>query len=127
MTTVNKSLYWTPRILAILFIIFLSLFSLDVFGTGAGFWPTVLAFLMHNIPSFILLVILWISWRHELVGAITFVLVGLAYIVMLFMNQFEWYMISWALTIAGPAWLVGILFFINWSKKRSKNRLDEIK
>jgi hypothetical protein len=37
----------------------------------------------------------------------------------LLMNPFEWYMLSWSLIIAGPAFLVGILFFINWFKKKN--------
>ena len=36
---------------------------------------------IHNIPAMILLVVLIISWKNELVGAITFVLAGIAHIV----------------------------------------------
>ena len=36
--TVKPVLYWSPRILCILFAIFISLFALDVFGEGDGFW-----------------------------------------------------------------------------------------
>ena len=58
---VGKFLYWTPRILSILFLLFLALFSLDVVGQGYGFWGTIGALFMHNIPVFILLIVLWIS------------------------------------------------------------------
>lgn len=116
---ISKPLYWTPRILSILFAAFLALFSLDVFGEGLSFWQLAGAFLMHNIPVFVLAIIIWISWKHELVGAIGFVLAGLLYIARLLMNpQLEWYMLSWSITIAGPAFVVGILFFINWRRKR---------
>ena len=54
----KKLIYWSPRILLILFILFLALFSLDVFDEAAGFWQTALALLMHNLPSLILTVIL---------------------------------------------------------------------
>jgi len=114
---INKFIYWTPRILCILFIAFLALFSLDIFDLKLGFWQTVLGLFMHNIPSLILLVVLLISWKYEIVGAIAFFLAGLLYIIMLLMNPFEWYMLSWMLTIAGPAFLIGILFLINWMKK----------
>ena len=77
---------------------------------------------MHNIPVFILAILLWISWKHELVGAITFFAAGALYIAitiaMMIMNGPEWYYLSWILTIAGPAFLVGILFLIGWMKKR---------
>ncbi|MCR4323546.1 MAG: hypothetical protein NUV37_01075 [Nanoarchaeota archaeon] len=116
---VNKFLYWTPRILSIIFICFLALFSFDVFGMGLSFWQTILALFLHNIPSFLLFVILLISWKYEWVGGIAFIIVGLLYIFLLLINpQLEWYMFSWSLIISGPAFLIGILFFIGWFKKK---------
>lgn len=119
---VNKFIYWTPRVLSIFFVLFLALFSLDVFEGNYGFWGTVLALFMHNIPALILLVVLLISWRHEIVGGIGFILAGIAYIGMISANiistGFEWYYLAWAIQISGIAFLVGILFLIGWSKKR---------
>lgn len=115
---INKFIYWTPRILSILFILFLALFSLDVFGTGLNFWQTIGALFMHNIPSLILLAVLSISWKYEIVGGIVFILAGLLYIFLLLINpQLEWYMLFWALQISGPAFFIGILFTIGWFKK----------
>jgi hypothetical protein len=120
---VSKFLFWTPRIISILFILFLSLFSLDVFDGNYGFWGTILALLMHNIPVFFLIIILIISWRYEIVGGIVFTLAGLLYVARLLMtiimhSPHEWYMLFWTLPISGPAFLVGMLFFINWFQKR---------
>lgn len=119
---VGKFLYWTPRILAIIFILFLMMFSLDVFEPGLTVWQIIIGLIMHNIPAFILAVIVAISWKHELVGAIAFVLAGLLYILLIlfssFEGKFEWYMISYSLIIAGPAILVGVLFYLNWLKKK---------
>ena len=119
-------IFWTPRILSIVFIAFLSLFSLDVFGEGLGFWQVLGAFLMHNIPVFVLIALLLIAWKHDLVGAIAFILAGLLYISLLAMNavkgQFEWYMVAWSLQIAGPAIFIGILYFIGWKRKRKGKR-----
>src|SRR5512136_208534 len=36
-------LYWAPRVLCIVMAMFISLFALDVFGSGQGFWWTTLA------------------------------------------------------------------------------------
>jgi hypothetical protein len=97
------------------------LFSLDVFGQGYGFWGTLGAFLMHNIPVFVLVAILVISWKYEIVGGIAFILAGLLYLSLLLMrNTFEWYMLSWSLIIAGPAFFIGVLFLIGWRKKRNR-------
>lgn len=117
---ISKSLYWTPRILSIIFICFLSLMSLDVFGSGLNFWQTIVALFMHNLPALFLLVVLIISWKYEIVGGVGFILAGLVYIAMLTRNSFEWYMLSWAIQIAGVAFLTGILFIVGWSKKSHK-------
>ena len=120
--SMERVLYWTPRIASIAFILFLALFSLDIFEMQLGFWGTVLGLFMHNIPSLILLVVLLISWKHEIVGGIAFILAGLLYIAMLMRNPFELYMIFWAMQISGIAFFIGILFLMNWFKKRKKGK-----
>ncbi|MBS3108194.1 hypothetical protein J4468_04765 [Candidatus Woesearchaeota archaeon] len=122
MKKISNFVYWTPRILSILFLLFLALFSLDVFGNGLGFWETLLGLFMHNIPVFILSIILWISWKHELVGGIGFMLGGILYIAIILMNiaktGFEWYYLAWAAQISGIAFFIGVLFLMNWYKKK---------
>lgn len=117
----SKFVYWAPRILSILFILFLALMSLDIFEGNYGFWGTILGLFMHNLPTFILIIVLLISWKHELVGAVAFVLAGLIYIFLLMRNSFEWYYLLWAIQISGIAFIIGILFFINWYKKKKIN------
>ncbi|MCK9596067.1 hypothetical protein M0R19_02705 [Candidatus Pacearchaeota archaeon] len=119
-----KFLFWAPRILAILFIAFLAMFSLDVFDSTSTFWEIAGGLFMHNIPSLILLVLLIISWKHELVGAIAFIFVGMFFLLRSLLAgiinppfRFE---LS-VLIIAGPAFLVGILFLVGWLKKKKKN------
>lgn len=129
MKKISRFLYWVPRILSILFILFLALFSLDVFDGNYGFWGTMLALFMHNIPSLILLVVLLIAWRHEWVGGVVYILAGIAFIILTAVRVLHstpppGESIGWpafiipSLIIAGPALLVGILFFVNWHKKR---------
>lgn len=116
---VSKFVYWTPRILSIIFIIFLTLMSLDVFGTGLGFWGTLVGLLMHNIPVFILLAILIISWKHEIVGGIAFILAGLLYIFLAVRGADNLFLaLAWSVQIAGTAFVIGGFFMANWIKKR---------
>lgn len=117
---VSDLIYWAPRIIAIMFVGFLALMSLDVFGTGLSFRETLVALFMHNIPALILLGVLLISWKYEIVGGIGFILAGLAYIILLLRNPFEMYMIAWAAQISGLAFVVGILFLVGWFKKEKK-------
>lgn len=67
---ISKFIYWTPRILSILFLLFLAMFSLDEFGNGYTFLQLILGLFMHNIPVFLLLITLLIAWRQEWVGGL---------------------------------------------------------
>jgi hypothetical protein len=121
----SRLLFWTPRILSIIFIIFLAMFSLDIFDGHYGFWGTILGLLIHNIPALILLAVLIISWKCEIVGGIAFIAAGALYITILAVNAirtppFHWYYLAWSLTIAGPAFLIGIMFLIGWHRKKDK-------
>ncbi len=120
---ISKGLYWTPRVLSMIFILFLALMSLDVFGTGENFWQTIGAFLLHLVPALALLAVLLISWKHEIVGGVGFILAGLVYIALLMSSPFEWYKVSWAIQISGIAILTGILFLVGWKKKRHNNNI----
>ncbi|MFH1134388.1 MAG: hypothetical protein V1735_07935 [Nanoarchaeota archaeon] len=119
---VGRFLFWTPRILSMLFILLLALMSLDVFELKLGFWPTLLALLLHLIPAIILAIVLIIAWKHEIVGGIAFLVAGIAYIGFVLdsalKNTFEWYLLSWTFQISGVAFLIGILFLVGWSRKK---------
>ena len=108
--TAKRWLYWTPRIFCILFAAFLSLFALDVFGEGYSFWKTLLALLIHLVPVGVMILILVISWRWAWVGGIVFPSLGVLHIV------WAWHRFPWSVyaIIAGPLFLLGILFWINW-------------
>jgi hypothetical protein len=118
----GKILYWTPRVISILFIFFLALFSLDVFEPGMSAGKIMLGLLMHNIPSIIMAVLLVIAWKKEIVGAVGYFGAGLLYNGIVIFNivnsGLQWYLaISWSLIIAGPLFIIGILFLINWKKR----------
>ena len=115
-------IYWAPRILSILFLLFLTLMSLDVFSTGLNFWQTAVALFMHNIPVLILLIILIFSWKYEIVGGVAFILAGIFYIALVSITAirtgFEWYYVAWAAQISGVAFFIGMMFLVGWSKKK---------
>ena len=100
------------------------MFSLDVFEPGRGFWETAVALFMHNLPALFLAAVLVAAWRREIIGGIVFILAGLLYAAMIaakaLQGNFEWYMLSWILTIAGPAFLVGILFIVSWQQRKRR-------
>lgn len=102
---IKSILFWTPRILTILFICFLGLFSLDVFAESSPWWQILGGFFIHNLPAIVLAIVLWISWKRDLVGAILFALAGVA--LLLFTN------FSAPLIITAPAFIISILFLSN--------------
>lgn len=113
-----------PRIMSILFIIFLSIFSFDVFGEGYGFWESILAFLIHNIPVFILIILLFIAWKKDIVGMITFLIGGLLYlfIILIDTKKFEWYI----LIIIIPLFTISFLYYLNYKKYKKNLNIKRI-
>ena len=55
---------------------------MDVFGVGYSLWETVIAFFMHNIPTFSLIVILIISWKWEQIGGLLWIGAGFWFLAM---------------------------------------------
>ncbi len=106
----KKLLFWCPRILCLLFALFLSLFALDVFGEHYGFWKTILALFMHLIPTWIVLVVLVLSWRWAWIGGVLFPALGALYLITAW-GRFHW---SAYVGISGPLFLLGLLFLSNW-------------
>ncbi len=107
----KRWLFWTPRILCVLFAAFISVFALDVFGGGYGFWKTILALAIHLIPTAFLVLVLVISWRWEWVGGAVFPILGVLYIVTMWQRHFPWSVYAF---MSGPLFLLGGLFLLNW-------------
>lgn len=106
---IKKVLFWAPRVLGVLFAIFISLFALDVFMEGYGFWETIIALLMHLIPTAIFLLVLVVAWRWEMIGGFLFIALGLLYIALFWSpDRLPGYLI-----ISGPLFLVGFLFLLD--------------
>jgi hypothetical protein len=101
-------LLWSPRIAAILFTILISLFAFDVFGTGAGFFKTLLALIMHLIPSFLLITAIVFSWKRPWIGGMFMIVLGIVY--------FIWaqYNTRAAAFIYIVLFIIGALFLASW-------------
>lgn len=121
-TSIKKFVFWTPRILSILFALLLSLFALDVFGAGYNFWQTLLALFLHLIPTFVILIVLAVSWRQEWIGGVLFITFGIYYIV----AAWGKFVLSVYFLISGPLFLIGILFLISWFYKTEIKTRKEI-
>jgi hypothetical protein len=105
-------LYWSPRILAIAFAVFLSIFALDVFNETHGFWTMLLAVLVHLIPAALIVAALIAAWRWEWIGAGLFALLAAFYAWQVVPRH-----ISWLVTIDVPLLLIAALFLANWIER----------
>jgi hypothetical protein len=115
--------HWIPRILAILGILFISIFALDSFEPGKSVINQITDFLIHLIPSFMLIILLILSWRHELMGGLLFLLAGLLFIPLIFSMNYNrthsiWIAAGIIAMINIPFVITGILFIISHRKTR---------
>jgi hypothetical protein len=71
-----RVLYWSPRILGIVFVIFRILFARDAFRHyGYDFWHVG----YHPVPALTILIILLLAWRWDWLGALLFSVYGALY------------------------------------------------
>jgi hypothetical protein len=105
----KRLLFWLPRVLAILFAIFLSIFALDVFHEPQGFWRTALAFAIHLIPAATVLAMLAAAWRWEWMGTVVFALAAALYAQQVLPRHPDW-----AAILCTPLLTIAALFLADW-------------
>jgi hypothetical protein len=111
MKNLPRSLFlWSVRVLVILYILFISLFALDMFGMGLSGWDLVAGLFMHLIPSLIFILALVVAWRSELVGGIVFLAIG------------GWFAWQWGESgwLSVPLFVIGALLLLIWLIYRRK-------
>jgi hypothetical protein len=101
-------LVWFTRILAMLAILFVLLFSLDSFGGDKPAGKQILEFLIHSIPALILICALVVAWKYEIIGGSIFFIIAIA--LGIFWGSFTGN--SGSLIILVPFFLVGLLFIL---------------
>jgi len=106
-----KTIHWAPRMAAVLIILFLGLFSLDVFEMEASPLELLGGFLIHNIPSFALLAVLLAAWKRPAVGFVAFLAAGVLFTLM-FVHSLE--ALPNLLLFSLPILLIAALFYADW-------------
>jgi len=99
------------------------MFSLDAFHAGIPLKNQILDWLMHMIPSFVLIIVLIIAWKWENIGGIIFLSIGLAFSPYVFWGNYThnhsiWLSLVIILIITIPFILVGLLFMLSYHTKR---------
>jgi hypothetical protein len=127
MGTSVKIFHWLPRILCILAILFISMFALDSFSPERTFWQNLGAFLIHLIPSCVLIALLLIAWKWELIGGIIFTIIGLGMSPFIYSHNFHMNhsvgkSLGVILIITVPFIIVGILFIVSHFMKKKQDK-----
>ena len=99
---------WAPRIAGVAMGLFLAVFALDAFGPGEPLSRAIPAFLIHLIPSFVVLAVVALAWRFPLAGAFAFIGLALAYAI-----SVHW-RLDWIAVISTPLVVIALLFMTSW-------------
>lgn len=92
----RRVLHWSPRVLSVMFALFLCGFTL----------------VTRQIPAAVVLLILVLAWRWELAGSLLLALLAiLCFVVAIIRNH-----AGWALLLSTPMLLIALLFLADWLK-----------
>lgn len=114
--TPDRLLFWTPRALALLFALFLSLFALDAGGHGLRPLATLGVVAVHLVPTAVVLAVLVVAWRWESLGAGIFIGLALGYL--LLAGRVHW---SAVVIISGSLAALGALFLVTAHQRRRQD------
>lgn len=101
------------RLVAIAGILFLSVFALDVFGTGAPWHEVALGLVIHLIPNLVLAGVLVLAWLRPVIGGGIYLALSVVPFVLL--GNPAWVNAM----LAGPFAVSGLLFVIGGLLPRS--------
>lgn len=108
--------FWTPRVFLIAVAAFLTVFALDVFDMPLPPLQKLAAFIIHLIPTAIVVAGLIVVWAHEWVGAAFFPLVAAVHLATRGVHQPP----LTAGLIELPLVLLGALFWVNWRHRAQR-------
>lgn len=113
-TKVQKFWFWLPRVLTVMFALFLAIFSLDVITPEASLLDIVIGLFMHNLPSIVLIILLFLAKKSEWIIALPLFIFGSNFILRSLLEQIALtQMLATNLLIALPSILIAILFIIS--------------
>lgn len=102
-------LTWFPRILAMLFAGFISIFALDSFEGHDSILQKIGHLFVHLIPTFMVLAVLWLAWHRRIFGGLVFMTLG-----MVFTIHFRtWTETSLFLLFSMPLFIAGVGFIVS--------------
>lgn len=128
MPTKERIARWTPRIFCIVAILFVSMFALDAFEPGIPLGQQMLNFLVHMIPSFVLMLLLLVAWKQPFTGGILFAIIGIVTSPLVYNLNYNrthsvWTSLSIILMITVPFIVIGALFILDHFRQKQRKKL----
>lgn len=122
MIHMKQFLHYCPRILSILFCLFIMMFSFDVFEGNSSVIDMFIGFIMHNLPVFGMAIITFFAWKNDLIGGIGFIGISLFFFILVSsnMNNEGGVMNPAVFIISLPALFISALYFINFRYNHKK-------
>lgn len=106
----RRTIYLAPRILSIVYMVFISIFALDSFSPDRPVIYQILAFLIHLIPTYILILITVIAWRWETVGGALFMFLAFVSAIFGIMVHQDY---PFFMVVSLPLLIIGVLYLMN--------------
>jgi hypothetical protein len=105
------------------------MFALDSFDPKYTFGQQLLAFLIHLIPTYFLILFLVVAWKWELIGGLILIVVSLGFTPFIYthnyiMNHSVWMSLSIILMINFPFMLTGALFMLSHYLKKKNVKFE---
>ena len=91
-------LYWTSRIIGIFMAAFITLFAFDSLS--------VLEFIIHLVPTIVLVGVLLVAWRWPLIGGPVYFAISILYLIM---TRLQLELLTYVIMLV-PILLAGVLF-----------------
>jgi len=119
-TTMIKGTYtkavWIPRVLAVLYALFLMIFSFDVFGDAGVTAKEIGDFLVHSVPSFLILLLVFVTWKWPRLTGLFFILLSAGFAVYFLVTK-EQEVASYYLMSLIPG-AIGVIYLLCGIKKK---------
>ncbi len=103
------ALTWFPRVLAIVFALFISVFALDSFDGHASFLEKLGHLLAHMIPTALVVGALIVAWRYRIIGGLVFMMLGMAFTI----HFGTWKETELFLMFSVPLFVAGLCFIFS--------------
>lgn len=108
-TTKRGFIFWLPRVLLILFALFLELFALDTPFFSLGF-------LMHSLPSIVLLLIVILAWNRPKVAGWIMVAAAIFFAILIALSKIKGEDGAQFVILSVIPLVIGVLYLIEGRK-----------